>query len=71
MTLSSPFHVTEQKLHDAREKALDELSREAGALERSAALERVAHLQMALMAVREAIAESLPHLGAGGEQPQP
>ena len=66
--MTEPVHHLQARLEAARLRAVEALAATAG--EPSAqALESIAHLQMALMAVREEIEAHEVKIGGGSEEP--
>jgi hypothetical protein len=71
MTQRMPIHALRDTLEDARLQAVQELASAGGGAPSISdeALQRVAFLQIALVAVREELAAHEVKVGGGGEQP--
>jgi hypothetical protein len=68
--MAGPVHALKNVLETARLNAVQELAAGGATPTVSTeALQRVAFIQMALVAVREEIAGHEPKVGGGGEQP--
>ena len=68
--MAGPIHALKYVLETARLNAVRELAADGATPAVSTeALQRVAFIQMALVAVREEIAAHEPKVGGGGEQP--
>jgi hypothetical protein len=71
MTQRMPIHALRHTLEDARLQAVQELASAGGGAPpiSDEALQRIAFLQIALVAVREELAAHEVKVGGGGEQP--
>jgi hypothetical protein len=71
MVKRMPIHALRDTLEAARLQEIEELAPADGTVPSlsTEALQRVAFLQIALVAVREELAAHAVHLGGGGEQP--
>ena len=67
MANRAPIHALRDSLETKRLQAIQELASTGGTTTES--LQRVAFLQLALVAVREELAAHEVKLGGGGEQP--
>lgn len=71
MAKRMPIHALRDTLEAARLQAIEELASVDGTRPSvsTEALQRVAFVQIALVAVREELAAHAVHVGGGGEQP--
>ncbi len=67
--MTEPVHHLQARLEAARLRAVEALATTAGEPRRPSARDRLAHLQMALMAVREEIEAHEVKIGGGSEEP--